>query len=218
MIATCSAPATIRNAPKSRTKTNMAVVTRLKGERAKICCSKGNASIGSCVAMMASLMRFSLAHNGRRCAPRPWRRPAPCAPRSPWLGAVNGADRVAGLHDVDDRAGGPAFASDLRDGLMEIGIELAIAGVDRLDPVALERREQLSFRRFDAFDDGLYLRVCRFAHRGRKMGEGAGEIVGDGQHLARKSRHGIGAGIGSGLLGAAARVFRVLHRAHNLFP
>jgi hypothetical protein len=48
------------------------------------------------------------------------------------------------------------------------------------------------------------------------MGEGAGEIVGDGQHLTRKAGHGIGAGVGPVAFRTTARIFRLGQRAQEL--
>src|SRR5437773_1653741 len=47
-------------------------------------------------------------------------------------------DGEAGLHHIHDRTGGLAVAGHFRNRLMQVGIELAIAGVHRFHAIALQ--------------------------------------------------------------------------------
>jgi len=66
------------------------------------------------------------------------------------------ADHEARLHHIDDRALGLAVAGHFGDRLMQVRVELAVGGIDRLHAIAFERRKKLALRRVDAASIGRY--------------------------------------------------------------
>ena len=98
---------------------------------------------------------------------------------------------------------------------MQVGVELAV-GIDRLDAVAFQGGDQLAVGSLDAVqhrDDGGV--GCR-ARLLRHGGQGAGEIVGDADHVAGEPGHGILAGLDLLAGGDAADILGLGHGAQAL--
>ncbi len=120
-----------------------------------------------------------------------------------------------GLDGVDDGARRPAFARHFGDRLVQVGVEFGAVRRDRLDAVIGQGRHELALGRLDAVDHAANLGIGGVAHRLGQMGEGAGEIVGDAQHVAGKAADRELLGVLALALAAAADVLGLGQRAQH---
>ncbi len=128
------------------------------------------------------------------------------------LGGTDDAivEQVAGDGDGNDRLGFVVGGRLLEDGLMEIGIEGVIQGVDLNAMILGEHLTELLANKLDAFDEagGLGIFLSR--------GDGPVDVVDDGEQVAQEWQAGVADLIFDIALQPAADVFRLRAGAERL--
>src|SRR3954468_21347326 len=84
-----------------------------------------------------------------------------CRPQQPI------SNDVACLHHGHDATRCPSLPGNFGNRLVKIRIEFPVGGVNRLNTIAFECAEQLSFGRLHSLDNSLDLGACAFASVGR---------------------------------------------------